>query len=54
MLGKKTEKGHQQDKDIASIEVATQLDQIPLNWGKMPEVNNIMRIIQLCLGPYSP
>lgn len=28
------------------------MDSIPLNWGKHPIIGSILRILQLCIGPY--
>ena len=28
------------------------LDSIPLNWGKHPMIQPILKIIKMCMGPY--
>ena len=40
-------------KNRKKVKITNQLDVIPLNWSKVPEVRYIFDILRLCFGPYN-
>ena len=52
MVGRGEENNAHDDKHGKKC-MEIQLDAIPLNWGKIPEIQQIFEIIQLCYGPYN-